>query len=96
MSVPHAETGSLPPCPGWCDGSHAANYPVHSVEVGQVELAGDVALGVSLFARGGQPVTVWLLEHLDANTTVIDLTPEQAHSLYDLLGDALVQAGVEL
>lgn len=85
-----------PDCPVWCDGSHSAEYPVHSVEVGEVELAGDMTLGVSLFAHFHQLPAIWLLEHTGVNTTVLDLTTEQARSLYDLLGDALTRAGVEL
>jgi hypothetical protein len=82
--------------PSWCDRQHAAGYPVHSLEVGDVQLAGGVTLGVSLFANDNQPLTVWLTEYIGLNTTVLDLTPEQAHALYDVLGDALTRLGVEL
>jgi hypothetical protein len=83
-------------CPQWCEGQHAAEFPVHVGETGEVELAGGQVLTVSLYKNRDEPVQVWLMSHSENSTEVQSFELTAAHGLYDLLGDALVQAGVQL
>jgi hypothetical protein len=73
--------------PAWCERQHAADFPAHALEVGGIEL-GERELDVSLYRYADQLGRVWLCEHDYANTTVLEISAEQAETL----GRALIQA----
>jgi hypothetical protein len=82
--------------PAWCGREHAAGWPSHTADVGTVTVDGGLALDVSLYQQADKPAAVWLCSHAGTHTDVIDLTPERARGLYDLLGAALTLLEVEL
>lgn len=82
------------PCPPWCDGKHLPTWPVHSAELGDVELGGghELALQIVDYGAGSGPV-VSLAAHDDEETWVIDLPLGKAHELFSLLNEAFERLG---
>lgn len=72
--------------PAWCERRHVAAWPVHSGEIGEVQVGRGTQLQVVLhrYADDREPV-VSLLVHNDDDTTLLDLTPELAVALADHL-----------
>lgn len=71
-------------CPTWCEQRHPAEYPVHTRDVGVVEV-GTWAFDVALFQNDTGPAEVALYVHTgdgdDTETIAVHLAPEQADTL---------------
>jgi hypothetical protein len=80
--------------PAWCSGQHPDDWPLHSNEVGGVDMpAYGNAVAVMLLQRDGEDPTVQLSDHRSPDPIRTKLTVEQAVALARLLNAAAAAAG---
>src|SRR5258707_632071 len=83
--------------PAWCDQQHAAEWPVHSVQVGaDLDLTGELSYAVLLWQQGDTPTEVHLIRHTDDETTLTRLSLLESAILRDLVSEGLALVGQEV
>ncbi|MGI5182224.1 hypothetical protein ACQEVZ_38620 [Dactylosporangium sp. CA-152071] len=80
--------------PLWCSGQHPDNWPLHSNEVGGVDMpAYGNAVAVMLLQHSRGNVTVQLSDFRSPDPVRTKMTVDEARHLRDLLDTAIVWAG---
>lgn len=88
---------TTPEHPGWCERKHAAEWPVHEMQVGvDLELSHDLAYAVRLQQVHGAPAEVLLVQHTRGDTRVTRLTPLETSMFRELFSEALQLLAAEV
>lgn len=72
-------TDNPTPCPDWCNEPH--DSICHGRDVGDVEVAPGMAIGVSLFQSGDMPPELVLYIHTNDDTQAIHMSALDADAL---------------